>query len=86
MTVGFLRQQLQPGPCQRDYSRGYSQCWRDCLHFLSASSNTEVSIAPLEGLQHQEQQLRQTQRSSSSSLRPNMPQDSSSKGPVWRPW
>ncbi|KAM7412240.1 hypothetical protein PAMA_021942 [Pampus argenteus] len=81
MTVSFLRQQLQPGLCQSDYSQGYSHCWRDSLHFL-------------QGLQQQEQQLLQAQRASSSSpvcstLRPTVLQDSSSsssRGPMWRPW
>ncbi|XP_042266023.1 transcription factor HES-5-like [Thunnus maccoyii] len=94
MTVSFLRQQLQPGLCQSDYSQGYSHCWRDSLHFLSASSNTEASVTPLQGLQQHEQQLLQAQRASSSSpvcstLRPTTLQDSSSsssRGPVWRPW
>ncbi|XP_042348529.1 hairy-related 12 [Plectropomus leopardus] len=92
MTVSFLRQQLQPGLCQSDYNQGYSHCWRDSVHFLSAAaSNTEASVTPLQGLQQQEQQLCQTQRASSSSpicsiLRPTSLQDSSSRGPVWRPW
>ncbi|XP_071331823.1 hairy-related 12 [Trachinotus anak] len=88
MTVSFLRQQLQPG---LDYSQGYSHCWRDSLHFLSASSSTEASVTPLQGLQQQEQQLHQAQRAGSSSpvcstLRPTTLQDSSSRGPMWRPW
>ncbi|XP_032377076.1 hairy-related 12 [Etheostoma spectabile] len=91
MTVSFLRQQLQPGPCQSDYNQGYSHCWRDSVHFLSAGSNAENSVTSLQVLQQQEQQLHQTQRASSpsqvcSSLRPTMLQDSSSRGPVWRPW
>ncbi|XP_034732072.1 transcription factor HES-5-like [Etheostoma cragini] len=91
MTVSFLRQQLQPGLCQSDYNQGYSHCWRDSVHFLSAGSNAEASVTSLQVLQQQEQQLHQTQRASSSSpvcspLRPTMLQDSSSRGPVWRPW
>ncbi|KAM7412239.1 hypothetical protein PAMA_021941 [Pampus argenteus] len=93
MTVSFLRQQLQPGLCQSDYSQGYSHCWRDSLHFLSTGSNTEASVTPLQGLQQQEQRLLRAQRASSSSpvcstLRPTMLKDSSSssRGPVWRPW
>ncbi|KAM3833873.1 transcription factor HES-5-like [Diretmus argenteus] len=88
MTVSFLRQQLQSGLPQRDYSRGYSQCWRESLHFLSVSSESEPSVAPpLWGLQQQEQLHHQAHRASSSStLRPTRLQDSSSKGPVWRPW
>ncbi|XP_029363066.1 hairy-related 12 [Echeneis naucrates] len=84
MTVSFLRQQLQPG---LDFGQGYSHCWRDSLHFLSAGSSPEASVASLQGLQKQEQQqLHQAQRASSSTLRPTTLQDSSSRGPVWRPW
>ncbi|XP_022597611.1 transcription factor HES-5-like [Seriola dumerili] len=88
MTVSFLRQQLQPG---LDYSHGYSHCWRDSVHFLSAGSSTEASVSPLQGLRQQEQQLHQAQRASSSSpvcstLRPTPLLDSSSRGLVWRPW
>ncbi|XP_068589495.1 hairy-related 12 [Cebidichthys violaceus] len=91
MTVSLLRQQLQPSLCKSDYNQGYSNCWRD---FLSAGSNTEASVTPLQGLQQQKQQLHQAQRASSSSpvcstLRPTTLQDSSSRssrGPVWRPW
>ncbi|AWP09425.1 putative transcription factor HES-5-like [Scophthalmus maximus] len=98
MTVSFLRQQLQPGVCHSDYNRGYSHCWRDSLHFLSAGSGTEAPVTPLQGLQQQKQKLHQAQRGSSSSpvcspIRPTTLQDSSSsssssssRGPVWRPW
>ncbi|KAK5863335.1 hypothetical protein PBY51_000373 [Eleginops maclovinus] len=84
MTVSFLRQQLQPGLCQSDYSQGFPHCWRDSVHFLSARSDSPV--APL---QQQQQQLHRSSSSSSvcSTLRPTMLQDSSSSGgPVWRPW
>ncbi|XP_029292263.1 transcription factor HES-5-like [Cottoperca gobio] len=73
MTVSFLRHQLQPDLCQSDYNQGHS-------------------VTSLLGLQQQEQQhLHQAQRASSyspvcSTLRPTMLQDSSSRGPVWRPW
>nr|XP_020476284.1 transcription factor HES-5-like [Monopterus albus] len=90
MTVNFLRQQLQPGLCQTNYSQGYSHCY-------SAGSNTEGSITegsvtPLRGFQQQKQQLHQDKRASSSlpicsTLRPTtLPDSSSSPGPVWRPW
>ncbi|XP_067096708.1 transcription factor HES-5-like [Osmerus mordax] len=93
MTVSYLKQQLQSaaGLSQRDYSQGYSQCWRESLHFLSVSSKTAGSTAvPLQQLQ----QLPQAQRASSPqllstspvspSLKPTTLQDT--KGPVWRPW
>lgn len=92
MTVSFLRQQLQPSLCGSGYSPGYTHCWRDSPHFLSAGSNSEVSVPSLQGLQQQQQQLPQAQRGGSSSPvcsspRPTTLEDNrSSRGPVWRPW
>uniref|UniRef100_A0A3P8T303 Hairy-related 12 n=1 Tax=Amphiprion percula TaxID=161767 RepID=A0A3P8T303_AMPPE len=54
MTVNFLRQQLQAGVCQGDYSQGYSHCWRDSMRFLSSS---EALVPPRQGLQRQDQKL-----------------------------
>lgn len=91
MTVSFLRQQLQPSLCSGSYSQGYSHCWRDSAHFLSAGSKAEVSLPSLQGLQ-----LPQAQRGSGSSPGCSSPRpttttttlqdSSSSRGPVWRPW
>ena len=78
MTVSYLKQQLQPaaGLSQRDYSQGYSQCWRESLHFLSVSSKTAGSTAaPLQQLQ----QLPQAQRASSPQLLSTSPVSSSLK-------
>ncbi|XP_068198873.1 hairy-related 12 [Antennarius striatus] len=91
MTVSFLRQQLQPGLGHNDFNQDYPPCWRDSVHFLSAASKAEVSVAPLQGIQLQEQQLHQAQRASNSSpacstLKATALQDSSSGGTVWRPW
>ncbi|TNN76524.1 Transcription factor HES-5 [Liparis tanakae] len=91
MTVSFLSQQLQAGFCKSDSNQCYSNFWRDSVHFMSAGSNTEASVTPVQGLQQQKQQLHQAQRAGSSSpvcstLRPKALQDSSSRGPVWRPW
>ncbi|KAM6925495.1 hairy-related 12 [Xenentodon cancila] len=91
MTVSFLRHQLQSGLGHRDYNQGYSHCWKDSLHFVSSGCNTEASAAPLQGRQQQEQMLGQPQRTSCSSpvcstIRPSTLQDSSRRGPVWRPW
>ena len=35
MTVVFLKQRLQP---RHAHSLGYSCCWKETMHFLSASS------------------------------------------------
>ncbi|CAN9515791.1 unnamed protein product [Ophioblennius macclurei] len=82
MTVSFLRQQLQAGLCHSDFNF----CWRDSAHFLSAPSGSEPSGAPPQSLQHQDQKLQQAQRGNSSTLRPMSLQESSNRGPVWRPW
>ncbi|XP_061591006.1 hairy-related 12 [Cololabis saira] len=92
MTVSFLRHQLQSGLGHRDYNRGYSHCWEDSLHFVSAGSNTEASNkAPLQGRLQQEQMPHQPQRTIISSpvcsnFSPSTLQDSSRRGSVWRPW
>lgn len=93
MTVSFLRQQLQTSLCGSSYSPGYTHCWRDSPHFLSAGSHPEVSPPSLQGPQQQkQQQLPQAQRGGSSSPvssspRPTTLEDNkSSRGPVWRPW
>ncbi|KAM8864611.1 hairy-related 12 [Spinachia spinachia] len=92
MTVSFLRQQLQPRLCAGDYNPGFSNCWEDSVHFLSAAPDTDGSVTPLHGLQQQKQKLHAVQRDSSTSpvcsiLRPTTLQDSSSsRGNVWRPW
>ncbi|XP_073325283.1 transcription factor HES-5-like [Pagrus major] len=43
-TVVFLKQRLQP---QSAHSHGYSHCWKETLHFLSASSLKEVTLPDL---------------------------------------
>ncbi|XP_056131146.1 hairy-related 12 [Lampris incognitus] len=83
MTVSFLRQQLQPGLSQRDYSQRYSPCWRESLQLLS---DTQASITPpLEDELHQAQGAGSSSPVSST-LRPTSLQDGSDKDPVWRPW
>ncbi|XP_057717038.1 transcription factor HES-5-like [Corythoichthys intestinalis] len=80
MTVSFLRQQLQPtvGANGSDYSRGYSHCWRDSLHFLSTgSAGASARAETIRG-----------DRSPSLEFSPGRGtrlQDSSGC-PVWRPW
>ncbi|XP_047457943.1 hairy-related 12 [Mugil cephalus] len=96
MTVSFLRQQLRSGLCQSDFNQGYSHCWRDSMHFLSAEPSVVIPL--------QDQKLHQARRAGSSSpvcstFRSTSLQDSTgtstgsssssgsgSRGPVWRPW
>ncbi|XP_074538080.1 hairy-related 12 [Halichoeres trimaculatus] len=82
MTVSFLRQQLQPGLCQSTLSQGYSYSWRDSVNFLTAGSSTEASVTSLQG----QQQLHQTQRTSTSTTVCSTTLQDSSRGPMWRPW
>ncbi|RVE70344.1 hypothetical protein OJAV_G00063530 [Oryzias javanicus] len=77
MTVSFLRHQLQSGQHLRDYSPGSSLCWKDAF--------SSAAVAPLQGLQQQEQTLHQAQKDPSSSSLCSILQDSS-RGSVWRPW
>ncbi|XP_054451935.1 transcription factor HES-5-like [Anoplopoma fimbria] len=87
MTVGFLKRRLRPqGALDHAAARGdgYSRCWEETLHFLSAGSPEEVTS----------QRLRYTQ------VAPALPSShghvqSAAKHPpatpgtereVWRPW
>ncbi|XP_041953331.1 transcription factor HES-5-like isoform X2 [Alosa sapidissima] len=97
MTVSFLRRQRHPGPVQsqRDYKEGYSQCWRESVQFLNASSSRGVPFR-----EHPPEECLSSSSSSSSSssfpstLSPVTSKQSSvsvihhagSKRPVWRPW
>ena len=95
MTVVFLKQQLrrQSTAPHRAHSEGYSQCWKETMHFLSASSLKEVSLPHLQYLHPAHRAGRD--------LCPNSPpsaqqqqlhsQSSEKQAPstnkaVWRPW
>ncbi|XP_061620439.1 hairy-related 12 [Phyllopteryx taeniolatus] len=83
MTVSFLRQQLQPsaGMSGGEYSRGYSHCWRDSLHFLSvAPGSTGASLrAEIVWRDHS------SSPGGSPSRGPRL-QESNGGTVVWRPW
>ncbi|XP_059189655.1 transcription factor HES-5-like [Centropristis striata] len=73
MTVGFLRQQLQPGLCHSDYNQGYPAS----------------PLQGLQQQEQQLHQTQRASSSSPicSTLRPTTLQDSSSsRGSMWRPW
>ncbi|KAL2091303.1 hypothetical protein ACEWY4_013566 [Coilia grayii] len=91
MTVLFLKQQLQSqsSNSQQAHSDGYTQCWRETLHFLSLSSKVDASLLHLsqasgvsEGLPRDLHlspvSLKQTQ----APLKPG----AITQKPVWRPW
>ncbi|KAG5836057.1 hypothetical protein ANANG_G00250570 [Anguilla anguilla] len=91
LAVSFLKQRLRRGAAvsQRAHSEGHSQCWRDTLHFLSASSEREV---PLQQLHRFHDTQRDTQEFHPKS--PVIPkhslipakQDTTTQMTVWRPW
>ncbi|XP_062396545.1 transcription factor HES-5-like [Sardina pilchardus] len=69
MTVSFLRRQRQLGPVQsqRDYKEGYSQCWRESVQFLNASSSRGAPLREHHSPQRAPQDLSSSSYSSSSS-------------------
>ncbi|XP_045884969.1 transcription factor HES-5-like [Micropterus dolomieu] len=89
MTVVFLKQQLQPqSPAARSaHGDGYSHCWKETLHFLSASSLKEVTLPHLRYLHRAGQDAGPTPAlSSHSHIRAAGKQLPSSDRAVWRPW
>ncbi|KAK7916482.1 hypothetical protein WMY93_012243 [Mugilogobius chulae] len=90
MTVVFLKQQLQCSTSHTAHMEGYSQCWKETMHFLSSSSIKDMSLSQL-------QQLRSPQPVSKD-VCPSVPLCSQlhSQSPVkqipapvksmWRPW
>uniref|UniRef100_A0A8C7PZL9 BHLH domain-containing protein n=1 Tax=Oncorhynchus mykiss TaxID=8022 RepID=A0A8C7PZL9_ONCMY len=88
MTVGFLTQKLQPqSPVpQRAHSEGYSQCWRETLHFLSSSSMKDMM---LQNLQRAGQDVCPSSPLSSQHQHHSqgpVKQATSGHKTVWRPW
>ncbi|XP_013989121.1 transcription factor HES-5-like [Salmo salar] len=88
MTVGFLKQKLQPqSPVpQRAHSEGYSQCWRKTLHFLSSSSMKDIM---LQNLQRAGQDVCPSSPLSSQHQHHSqgpVKQATSGHKTVWRPW
>ncbi|KAG9337708.1 hypothetical protein JZ751_028358 [Albula glossodonta] len=91
MTVSFLKQQLQPQPAlsQKGYSDGYSQCFRETLRFLSASSKGNVAFQQLYHLHSTQVAAKKlcttapaVSKRSSTPARQSMGTDL----PLWRPW
>ncbi|XP_061115134.1 transcription factor HES-5-like [Conger conger] len=85
MTVGFLQTQLQPRAAagQQGFSQGYSQCWREALHYLSARSPQQHRLqgAPASA------QKQRPETPACSKPRPAAARQSTGADlPVWRPW
>ncbi|CAL1609027.1 unnamed protein product [Knipowitschia caucasica] len=80
MTVIFLRQQLQTPTSHTAHMEGYSQCWKETMHFLSSSSIKDMSLCQL--------QLHSPHSASQdlcSQLQSAEKPSAASKS-VWRPW
>uniref|UniRef100_UPI0037E75FCB hairy and enhancer of split-related 15, tandem duplicate 1 n=1 Tax=Semicossyphus pulcher TaxID=241346 RepID=UPI0037E75FCB len=77
MTVDFLKQQLQP---RSAHSHGYSRCWKETLHFLSADSLKGVTLPHLHHLHTP------ALSSSHGHIQAAEKQLSGPHRAVWRPW
>ncbi|XP_071752120.2 transcription factor HES-5-like [Centroberyx gerrardi] len=93
MTVVFLKQQLQPQSpaAHRAHSEGYTQCWKETLHFLSANSLKEVTLPHLQyvhAAHRAGQDVCPTSALSSihSQSHSQVKQAPSTTKAVWRPW
>lgn len=105
MTVAFLKQQLlqpQSSAPQRAHSEGFSQCWKETLHFLSANSLKEATLPHLRYLhataaQRAGQETHQTRPASPATLSSSSSFQTHGRGApvkqapgahklVWRPW
>ncbi|XP_037651232.1 hairy and enhancer of split-related 15, tandem duplicate 1 [Sebastes umbrosus] len=83
MTVAFLKQQMQPqSPANHTtaHGDGYSRCWKETLHFLSASSLKEVTMPSLRYL-HAAPALSSHSHIQAAGKQPPGPDRA-----VWRPW
>ncbi|KAI5612306.1 hairy-related 12 [Silurus asotus] len=87
MTVSFLKQQQRlPGAlAQKDYNQGYSQCWRESLHFLNLHSNSgQISQ---EGQQiHQRSNTELSHKISMDTSKHSQATHQLASRHVWRPW
>ncbi|KAG7323543.1 hypothetical protein KOW79_013245 [Hemibagrus wyckioides] len=84
MTVSFLKQQQRlPGAlAQRDYNQGYSQCWKESLHFLNIHSNRGQSTQEVQEVH----QRSSTELSNRLSVHNSKHSHAAQQQPVWRPW
>lgn len=87
MTVSFLKQQQKiPGAlAQRDYNQGYSQCWRESLHFLNIHFNRGQSTPEVQQI-HQRSSTEHSHRLSVHSSKNSHATQQQPGMPVWRPW
>ncbi|KAM4612767.1 transcription factor HES-5-like [Polymixia lowei] len=93
MTVMFLKQQLQPqsAASRRAHGDGYSQCWEETLHFLSANSLKDATLPHLRDLRAARGAGQDPCPASplySQLPSPQLPakQAPGAHKPVWRPW
>ncbi|XP_034021522.1 transcription factor HES-5-like [Thalassophryne amazonica] len=85
MTVVFLKQQLHPrGSDPRTaHGEGYSRCWKETLHFLTANTLKETMLPHL---RYVHSAHRADHDTSSMSVHGPVKQLSSPTKAVWRPW
>ncbi|XP_048879023.1 transcription factor HES-5-like [Brienomyrus brachyistius] len=92
MTVTFLKQQLRPrasvSAVPRAHSEGYTQCWRETLHFLSSCKGAVPLqwLHCLHGSQRATQQLYPMSPASSTCELVPVKQEPGAEKPIWRPW
>uniref|UniRef100_A0A8C6WWK5 Transcription factor HES-5 n=1 Tax=Neogobius melanostomus TaxID=47308 RepID=A0A8C6WWK5_9GOBI len=86
MTVVFLKQKLQSPLTHTAHKEGYSQCWKETMHFLSSSSIKDMSMTHLQRI-HSSQDVYPSAllcsplHSQSPVKQPPAPVKS-----MWRPW
>ncbi|KAF5904712.1 transcription factor HES-5-like [Clarias magur] len=87
MTVTFLKQQQRCPEVlsQRDYNQGYSQCWRESLHFLNVHSNGRQSTQEVQQI-HERSRTELSHGSSVHSSKHSHGGPQQASKPVWRPW
>ncbi|XP_034021521.1 transcription factor HES-5-like [Thalassophryne amazonica] len=88
MTVVFLKQQLQPQGS--DHGEGYSRCWKETLHFLTANTLKEAMLPHLRYVHsaHRADHDTSSTCAVSSQIQVQVPAKhlSSPTKAVWRPW
>ncbi|XP_030634483.1 transcription factor HES-5-like [Chanos chanos] len=91
MTVVFLKQQLQAQTSapQKAHCDGYSQCWRETMHFLSANSKVNATLRHLNHCPSTQGAAKEVSHLSPVTSQLNhlpVKQETSVHRPVWRPW
>lgn len=91
MTVSYLKQQLQPRAAagQKGYGHGYSQCWREALHYLSLRSKADAAVQQHHRLHGNQASAKKPCPESPACPKPSPAMTGQRAGadlPLWRPW